>query len=431
MNTPVYQIFMNKNKKIQGLWWLSDKPEVQVAGDLSINDRILELNGSFEGIKSGSFGGASQIISVEKDKTILGISKNGSKKYTLEFFQQPSFTMSFPGYQSDTYSLGTIFEGEHFTQTNNLQFTKYYIEFPYLFEWVNSGVISTQITSLEKKGKHSIEEVTIKVGKSKTMEVFKNETIVLSFIVQPDKTPLMPGKEITISQKCLVKISATKKALSLVDFYPIVFHLERFLIIAIGKSFEPIAFKAVVNNTSDLINIYPHFLKEKEYKSIHSANMNFTFPDIKNEIQTIFDKWFSNQEKHKDAFNLFSVIYSDTAKNLNNQFKDIVSTIEGYVRVEKNDPNISLEKAVKTLNEVIPNKDRPLTSSDYKKIRITRNKLSHIAIKKADEQFILNDEEKWGNFHKLLFILEYSFLKNLGMSENLLDNFYKKKKIWA
>jgi len=422
---------MSKNEKIQGLWWLSDKPEVQIAGDLSINDRKLELNGSLEGIKSGSFGGTPQIISVEKIKTILGISKNGSKKYTLEFFQQPSFTMSFPGYQSDTYSLGTILEGEHFAQTDNLQFSKYYVEFPYLFEWVNNGVITTQISSLEKKGKHAIEEITIKIGKQKTIEVFKNKKFALSFVIHADKTPVMPSRTMSISQKCVAKITTVNKTLSLVDFYSIVFHLERFLIIAIGKSFEPIVFKAVVNNTSDLINIYPHFLKEKEYKSVHPADMNFTFLDIKNESQTIFEKWFSNQEKHKDAFNLFSVINSDTAKNLNNQFKDIVSTIEGYVRVEKNDLNVSLDKAVKTLNEVIPENDRPLTSNDYKKIRITRNKLSHVTIKQDDEKFILNDKEKWENFHKLLFILEYSFLKNLGMSESLLGNFYKKKKIWT
>ena len=61
-----------------------------------------------------------------------------------------------------------------------------------------------------------------------------------------------------------------------------------------------------------------------------------------------------------NVVSLFSVIYSGTNKNLNNQFKDIVSAIEGYVRIARNDLNITLEKTIKTLNEEVPKDDRPL-----------------------------------------------------------------------
>ncbi|GAG39708.1 unnamed protein product [marine sediment metagenome] len=67
-------------------------------------------------------------------------------------------------------------------------------------------------------------------------------------------------------------------------------------------------------------------------------------------------------------------------------------------------------------------------SKDYEKIRVTRNKLSHVAIEKGDEKFILDDIEKYFYFNKLTFLLEYSFLKNMGMSENLLEKFYGKNK---
>jgi len=419
--------------KIQGIWWLSDKPDKVVSGDLLISDRKLELNGSFEGIKSGFFGGMCKVISVEKKNTILGIAKKGGKKYTLEFYDEPSsFSISFPGYKADTYLLGNIFEGEHFTQIKNLSFQKYYVELPYLFEWVGDSVIASQIIP-SKKGKSTIEDITIKIGKQKTIDVFKNNRFKLSFVINAGRVSLGSPQNINVAQKCLAKIEAVKKNLSLADLYSIIFHLERFLIIAIGKSLRSTHFQVVLGKgtKTSIVKIFPHFLSQKNYPTIHFSDMNFTFSDIKKDSQVILKKWFSSKSKHEDVFNLFSFITSDSTKNLNNQFKDIVSAIEGYVRVEKGDLNTSLDKAIKILNEELLKDDRPIPKSDYKKIRITRNKLSHIAIKRGDEKFILNDEEKWDYFKKLLFLFEYSLLKGLGMSNELLDKFYKKKKIWT
>lgn len=421
---------MNQNEPIQGQWWLSNKPKTRISGDLSIKERKLELNGCFEELKSGSFGGASRIMSLQKDSTILGISKKGGKKYTLEFFDGPLPSLSYPGYQADTYSLGTIFEGDHFPQTDKLSFSKYYVEFPYLFEWINNGVVSIEVKFLDKKKKQSLEEVSIKIEKQKTIDVFQNADFKLACIIKADKVPFMPSKEISISQKCLIKVTVLKKELCLTDIYSIIFHLERFLIIAIGKTLAPVSYHAITDNGKDsnIIQIFPPFLKQKEYTKIHPFNMNFTFLDIKDDSQAIFGKWFSDKDRHKDVFNLFSVINSGTNKNLNNQFRDIISAIEGYVRIAKNDLSISLEKAIKTINEEVPKDDRPLDGKkDYKKIRVTRNKLSHVAIEKGDEKFILDYKEKWIYFHKLTFLLEYSFLKNMGMSKNLLEKFMQKR----
>ena len=423
---------MNQNEPIQGRWWLSNKPKTRISGDLSIKERKLELNGCFEELKSGSFGGASRIISLQKDKTILGTSRKGDKKYTLEFYDEPGFYVSSSGYKANTYCLGTIFEGDHFPKTDKLSFSKYYVGFPYLFEWINNSVVSTEVKFLDKKKKQSLEEVLIKIEKQKTIDVFQNTHFRLAWIIRADKIPLIPSKEMNISQECLAKVEASGKELCLNDFYSIIRHLERFLIIAIGKTLKPLSYQAIIENGkySNTVKILPRSLEQREYTKIHPINMNFTFLDIKDDSQVIFSKWFSDKDKHKDVFDLFSVINSGTNKNLNNQFKDIVSAIEGYVRIAKNDLKISLEKAIKTINEEVPKDDRPLNprKKDYKKIRVTRNKLSHVAIEKEDEKFILHNMEKYFYFNKLTFLLEYSFLKNMGMSENLLEQFHGKKK---
>lgn len=423
---------MNQEEKIAGMWWFSDQDiKTAVAGDLFIKERRLELNGSLEGIKSGSIGGGLGFLSVEKEKFIFGFSKKGGKRYTLEFFAEPTYSTSVPGYKSDTYSLGTVFQGGHFVETDKLSFSKYRVELPYLFEWINDGVISTKL--IYEKNKKSLEEIEIKVkiGKLNKIPIFQNNDFKVWYTIHVNKIPILPAKEMNVSQGCYLGIESLKKELILTDFYSIVSHLERFLTIAIGRTSKPINYQAVVNNGNfpEPIQIFPHFLNQSEYPKINPADMNFMFSDIRDESQNIFSNWFSQKEKHKDVFNLFSAINSDTSKNLNNQFKDILSAIEGYVRVEKNDFDIDLDKAVKTLNEKLPKSDRCFTKSDRDRMRITRNKLTHIAIKPKDERYILSNKEKLIYFWKLKFLLEYSFLKDMGVSEELLKKFYEKKNV--
>lgn len=422
--------------RIPGIWWLSDNPDKQVAGDLLISDRKLELNGSFEGMKTGAFGGGpSRVISVRQDKTIQGVARKGGKRYTLEYFDEPSSTtISTPGYKADTYMLGNIFEGCHFEKTEDLSFERYYAEFPYLLDWVNVSVISTTMTVANGQ---KFGETTIKVHPPKTIEIFKNKDFKLSFVITPSGVKFGAGvQEMNLGQTCSLKLEAVKGELNLHDANSIISHFERFLIIAVGRSLSMTKYQASSGKGVDAstATIFLHSSRRKEedeypFVSVHS--MNFGLFEINANIQTIFEKWFEDKDKYADIFNLFSAIRSDSPKILENQFKDIVSAIEGYVRLEQGNLDITLDRAIKIVNEAVPKDDRPLAKEDYKKVRITRNKLSHIAIKPEDQNSVLDDHGKWLNFQKLLFLLEYSLLKNLGLSDDMLNKFYSKRKTWG
>lgn len=422
--------YMNSDNVIAGIWWLSDNPGNPIAGDLLLKERRLELNGSFEGMTSRTFGSSFGVISVLQDKTIQGVAKKGGKRYTLEYFDEPtSFSMSMPGYKADTYMLGNIFEGEHFERTDNLSFERYYVEFPYLFEWVGSGVISTK-TSF--KGKR-IGDTTITVGVPTTIEVFKNDSFKLSFFISPQGVKFGPAtKEINLSQECTLKIESLGKKISFQEAGSIIRHFERFLTIAVGRNIELTKYTASSGKGQDYqtVHITLHSWQPKIHKNISMHEMNFTYSDIKSDSQNIFDKWFSNRKKYADVFDLLSSLRSDTGKNLNNRFRDIVSAVEGYVSIEKGILDVSPEKAVKTLNEELAKEHRPIVSGEYKKIRITRNKLSHLTIKPADDKYVLSNEGKWFNYQKLLFLLEYALLKNLGTNESALKKFRTKSKRW-
>lgn len=425
---------MDYPERIPGLWWLSDDTDNRVPGDLLVNDRKLELNGSFEGMKSGTYGvGKLGLVRVKQDKTILGVARDGGKKYTLEYFDTPAFTMSMPGYKADTYTLGNIFECDHFDRTDNLAFERYYIELPYLLEWVNDGVISIQ-TTLRNSDKLTAKDISFKieVEGTKTIEVFNGSDFKLSCVIYPGKVPMtLSMNDINLSQHCVVKVESVGKNLTLVDAGSIISHIERFLIIATGENITPIKYQASSGSgvNSSTVTILTRASNKNSYRNTHVYEMNFSFSDIKSDSQTIFEKWFSDKDKHADMFNLFSVIRSDEPKNINNQFSDVVSAVEGYVSVESGALDVSPDKAIKTLNEKLPKTDRPIDSGDYKKIRITRNKLSHITIKPEDEVHVLSDEDKWINTQRMIFLLEYSLLKNLGLSDSMLAQFHEKRKI--
>lgn len=422
---------MENKTRIPGVWWLSENPDKQVAGDLLIKERKLELNGSFEGMTSRTFGGSFGVVSVLQDKTIQGIAKKGGKMYTLEYFDEPTLSsMSMPGYKADTYMLGNIFEGDHFEQTDNLSFKRYYVEFPYLFEWVGASVINSRMAILDDK---QFGNTTIEIGKPMTIEIFKNKNFKLSFVITPRGVKIgSVVQDMNLGQDCALKVESIKSNLSLLDAGSIIAHFERFLIIAVGRNLEPTKYQASSGKGRDshTINIFLHSRNEKTYKSIFPYNMNFTFADIKDDCQAIFEKWFSDRDKYTDVFDLLSAIRSDTSKNLNNQFKDIISAVEGYVSIEEDTLDISLEKAVKTLNEELPKDSRPLSKDEYKRIRITRNKLSHLTIKPEDNKYVLDREGKWFSYQKLLFLLEYVLLKNLGTNQDTLNKFRDKSKRW-
>ena len=391
-----------------------------------VEDKKLELNGTFEGLEPGVYDDSPKIVKTMQRTTIQGVARNGGSKYTLEYFAGPiSFTMH--SYKADTYRLGDIFIGEHIDKIENLAFDRYYVEFPYLYEWLDDGVITIRTTFKDNPLRR--ESTIIVVNDIKTTEIYEDENVILTLVSSVGRVPILPvEKNINIEQKCVLGIEVKKGRLSLTEALSVIQHFQRFLIIATGRSLEPVDIKVKTDSARDYTTLLPYRFQKKYYKDINTHDMNFTFEDIKTECKGLFTKWFADKDKYADIFDLFSALRSDVPKMLENQFKDITGAIEGYVRIKQNDLEISLDKAVKTLNEALPENDRPFSSSDRNKIRVTRNKLSHVAIKEADAPYVMSHEDMYFTYERLLALFEYSVLKNLGLSEKMLKKFYNKRR---
>lgn len=428
---------MTSTSRISGMWWLSNDPDNKVPGDLLVDDGKLELNGSFEGFKPGAYGKITPgLVRPIQDKTIIGVSRSGSKRYTLEYFDNPATTMTMNadyGHKVDTYSLGRIFEGEHFDRMDNLKFKKYYVEYPNVFNWIGDGII-TITTIFPKEGKKFKKNDIInkvEIRSPKDIIAYKGKDFNLAFSIYRGSMPMSPSTDIHISQGCNVKIESAK-GIELSVAQETYAHIRRFLSIAIGRDVEPINFRVLVGRgrQKKYVTMITRSKEDIRQKNIHQHEMSFVFTDIRKDSQKIFDKWFSDNSKHTDMFDLFSSISSNSPKNINNYFKDVVGALEGYVSVETGKFEVSPDKAVKTLNEVLPKAERIIDPKDYNRIRITRNKLSHVKIKTEDEASVMDYNDKYLNANRMVFLLEYSLLKNLGVKDSILDKFYKNRKLY-
>jgi len=418
-----------EERRVSGIWWLSDKPENKIAGDLLIGNRKLKLNGSFdEGLKPGIYRGSPKLIRTERQTTIQGIARDNGKKYTLEYFTGTN-SFKIHSYKVEMYSIGDIFIGEHINKTEDIAFNRYYIEFPYLYEWLDDSLITIHTTFKEDLLRR--ESTVIVVDDVKTTKIYENENIMLTLVSSVGRMPILTvEKNINIEQKCVLEIEAKKSRLPLTEARSIIKHFQRFLIIATGRSLEPVDIKVKTDSARNYTTMLPYRFQKKDYKDINIHDMNFTFKDIKTEHEALFTKWFTDKDKYADIFDLFSALHSSAPKILENQFKDIVGAIEGYVRIKQNNLDIPLDKAIKTVNEALPESNRPLARNDYNKIRITRNKLSHMAIKAADLPYVIGHEEMCFTYEKLLALFEYSVLRNFGLSQEVLSKFYNKRRSW-
>ncbi len=418
---------MAMGERITGLWWFSDKDiKTAVPGDLYIQERKLELNGCLsEELKS--IGGKIEMMNIDTGKTIFGISKTGIS-YTLEFFDSPGFSMPISGYRSETYSLRKIIEGTHFSKSEDFKFSRYEIEFPYLYEWFGKSMVSFEFETGEKDGNIFFNS-SIKIQKPTSILFYQDKKIRLSYYIKVEqKSSGIPmGKEVLITQTPTLLVEVLHGKHRIQDITSLSFHIAMFLSLAIGESLEAMRYLSRSKEGRD-IQIFPYYLDEKTYKKLNPIDVNFSFSDIAGDIQSILEKWFSQKEKYEDVFNLLSNIYLDSNKNLNNLFKDIYGAIEGYVCIKNLQQKTNPNNAMETLNELFPENRRILTKNDINRIHTTRNKLSHLVINPKNDNLILSETEKWIYFEKLKFLLEYSFLRDLGMSDKLLEKFYQNRK---
>jgi len=142
-----------------GFWWVSDKPEDQVAGTLTFSQEEgarLQMLGMFGGMLAFNRDMNEQI-------TIHGVSKNGKPITLLDAFVK-NRQMSLPGIMNEQYYAHFLCVGHHFGSDEDDIFSKSFFRFERLEEWL--------VTSpFEREWEFDPTKLTVRVDKGQSQEM--------------------------------------------------------------------------------------------------------------------------------------------------------------------------------------------------------------------------------------------------------------------
>lgn len=151
----------------EGFWWLSDKPEEQVAGTLTFSQAEgarLQLLGMFGGMLAFN-------RDMNERSTIHGIIKNGKPITLLDAFVK-NRQVNVPGIMNEQYYAHLLCIGYHFSSDEDDLFRKSYFRFERLEEWL--------VTSpFEHEWEFDPPKLTLRVdkGRSEEMTAFSDHRI--------------------------------------------------------------------------------------------------------------------------------------------------------------------------------------------------------------------------------------------------------------
>jgi len=362
-------------KKLEdtGYWWLPQDPDNIFLGNIKYTpgERAVLILSDFSERASNiikSVFDTSAFDNPEDYKLILGVLSNG-KKITL--FKNHAFHST--GNQEvgseNVYILSFkskyVFIGHHFEHEKDIRFKRVSVQYSFLDEWVNKVL--------------SIPDKKTFFNKIESIPLTKKGDF--KFFVDFEKTsPFFSFRELTIKQTAYLRVESLKLNNSWAEFEDMIWHMQNFFTLAISKPVHIIKIQAKIKNDKkrkifynghmldDLvrfanIDIYITHLKVPEINETVSADeMLFSYPEIKSTINKNLLNWLVNSSLFKGIFNTyFGTILKEDIMFLENQFLNIITTIESFHRSNSN--NIEIEEYLhqRRINSIIDN-----TPAEYK-----------------------------------------------------------------
>lgn len=342
-----------KRTEIEGIWWLSSKPDYQLAGKLHYYDGDfikLELIGSLFDLFDKEFKN-------EDAFTIHGINIGG-KPITLLNCIEENHQINFPGIETHKISSNSMFIGAHFKNESDLIFKSASFRIDNLEEWVN-------ISGFKINSDYQQSKINFEYQLPKPEKIYSNRKfdIWIDFFT----------KEYKISKKCLNKFDLEQYVELRIDFsanthineiLELLNIIIRFLTLVITKPVEIKTISLVSNTNEFALERYNKFKDKIDYINSHVKcylnentikcyDMIFSYPAIKNKFQEVLNKWFLSYENLEPVFNLFFATIFNSKLYTNDIFLNLIRAIESYHRRVYDINEISKEECAKRIKELI------------------------------------------------------------------------------
>lgn len=383
--------------EVKGVWFLPDRSRRRITGKLkySRDERpTLELDGLL-------MLNAQNPTDLPDYEFILGIADNGDQITLWRCIQMRSIGNTFSVFACDFALIGN-----HFKNTNDLQFKRCQVEFQHLTEW-------TGITGFKTDLLHNPSGVNIIYELPDTAVLASSEEYEISIFTT--YSAKYPGNEAIIKQSASVIIDFTKsmKIEALLQF---VRTIQYFLTLATCATPFPLSVKVSPEKPRlqrgrlryESISVYYNPVNAYSESFVSRHNMLFTYKDLLPNSSSMINRWIKSFSNLQPVYNLyFSNIYS-SSMYIENKFLNLTQAIETYHRRvhggKYQDDTNYLQGLYNTLVQALPNnldgefrtslvKGKLRYANEYS-LRKRLNDLIRSLNDSLPENFLSNDQQR-------------------------------------
>ena len=337
---------------IDGFWWFPENSNHKVSGTLhhSIDKITLNLMGTLTDL--------TKFQDQFEYEIIMGISTKGDP-ITLHKCYANNFSMSHPSFATSSYSILYIFQGSHFLKKEDMKFSKVYAHLTHFDEWIG---LSGFNAGLDKINENKI-SITYSQPKKIEFDLINNFTATIWFGYSLHSSSVNE-KEQGIKQRIALNIESRNEK-SFFEFQKILMDIRNFLGLACLSPIHPIEVKGITESNKEEVNnqtihttisIYnTQSNMPKEIVNVNSANMLFTYVDIKENVQSYFQKWFENKSILEPTYNAYSGVLYNKHIYLDQKLLLLIQAVESYHRRTSNATEVTEDEHKKRLNEIMSN----------------------------------------------------------------------------
>lgn len=349
--------------QIKGHWWIPNTDN-KVSGILFYRKDGIELE------LIGCLGKHSLTQSFD---ILFGISDKG-EKFTLMDAINNKHSISFPGFQTDTYSVNSFLVGEHLENFNQIEFD--YINFypTYFSKWIEKELYSEELFPESDAGKG------LKAIHFKELNCF-NEYVesIDSEVIEIFTTNVDGDYDNSINWKYKGGFKIKPKERKSIDWFrDTMYKLQSLYTLFIGHPtyMENVFIYTETNDSKKPNNRISFFTRQSDVKikdKFHSRNTMISYSQIDNNFGVILNNWFEKLDILKDAINIYQGdFYIDMY--LNTRFLNSVQTLEIFHRSLFEGKTMNEEEYQKFTSEL---SDLLETKFPQEYSKLIRGKLEH------------------------------------------------------
>ena len=311
-------VYLLDSSEYSGLWWLPENAEKKIFGRLRSDSKgiILSLDGAF---------------SEKPDEDVffeIILGDSYGKKITLRNCLQSNLEIThYPDskeYLRLEFFISTFFVGRHFAKKEDIKFTRLFVRYSQLEEWLGERLYHFE----EGKSEEGLTEHTLKFTMPGVKEIILEKSkISIGYGISKR---LRPWGKPEFETNAWVSIEVSDE-MHIGEFLSQIFHVRNFLSLATGNRISILSVTGKNKNVDEFETIQISYREEISDETLFSPPFfPFNYGSISERLQYYLQNWFNIIENLKPTYDLFFGTTYNPHLYPNHEFLSFAQAIESY-----------------------------------------------------------------------------------------------------